>query len=346
MAANAMFPGMWQSLQAAGLLNPPLPPPRPKTPPSAAPAPTPPAAPPPAPTAASPPYEPGNAPDPNAPAPMEPYDPFGPVSGGTQPPYSGPPTAPMEPYDPFPASAGNGSGWQAGPGGQGGAYDPATVNALNAAFVASGLGGDQSGKGGIGSDWVSGGPIGTGGSWDPQGIAAKIASGSPDIPPYLAASNLNRYAQAFQNFGGFKNPNAGFAASTVAGAESGGNPFAVNQGGSGATGMNQWMNTPGNPRLTNMQTMTGGNMSPEMQGAFAASEIMGGGYGSTYNALNNPNASLTGMQGPLISNFEGLAGYPSQIAIDRNNAARYAQSQSSFITALRNNVTQNAGISP
>jgi hypothetical protein len=273
--------------------------------------------------------------------PMEPYDPFGPVSNQAQSAYSGPPLAPMEPYDSFP-------GW-AGQGYQNGGYDPATVNMLNDTFVAAGLSKDKS-SGGIGSDWVSGGTAGrnalmqgqSGGSWDPQGVAANIASGSPNIPPALAAANLNRYANAFQNFGGFKNPNAGFAASTVAGAESGGNPYAVNQAGSGATGMNQWMNG----RLVNMQNLTAGNMSPEMQAAFAASEIMGGGYPGVYNALNNPNTGLTGMQGPLIDQFEGLGGDPRQAAIDRKNATKYAQGSSPFNNTLRNNVIENAGINP
>jgi hypothetical protein len=319
---------------------PPLPPPRPPnlgTTPAAQTTPAP--------------YEPSDTPPPPDPSnpPMAPYDPSGPLSGGGggggagSAASSGNPGQAMPAYDPYVSSPNYGPnyGYVGSGGGPFEGYGPGAVNALNDAFVASGLGSEgQSGKGGIGSDWVSGGPIGTGGSWDPQGVAANIASGNPNIPPYLAASNLSRYGKAFQNFGGFANPNAGFAASTVAGAESGGNPFAVNQAGSGATGMNQWMNTPGNPRLTNMLNLTGGNTSPEMQGAFAASEIMGGGYPGVSNALNNPNASTTGMQGPLISQYEGLQGYPSQIAIDTANAARYAQSQSAFNTALRNNVAQ------
>jgi hypothetical protein len=256
----------------------------------------------------------------------------------------------MPPYDPFVSSPNFGPnyGYVGSGGGSFGGYGQAATNALNDAFVASGLNtaSERSrGPEGIGASSPFYAALVnnvTGGNWDPQGVGMNITSGNPNISQALTKSNLDRYAAAFQNFSGAKNPNAGYAASTVSGAESSGNPLAVNQGpngqpGSGAFGMNQWMDTRGSPRLTNMLDMTAGNLSPEMQAAYAASEIMGGGYPATWNALNNPNASLTGMQGPLIREFEGLGGDPRQTASDMAGAARYA-------AMLRNSAT--AGVSP
>jgi hypothetical protein len=269
-----------------------------------------------------------------------PLNPYGYTVGvGQTPSYGTPFTLPSFGNTMGGGAAFGGTASSAGVGPFGNTIDPQSWNQIAAAtraqqnpnMFAGGTPSMYGGYGGFPGPLAAGGigggygasQSGGGSPWDPQGVAWNIMSGSPNIPPALAQSNLARYGQAFQNFGGWGNPNAGYAASTIAGAESGGNPFAVNQQGSGAQYMNQWMDS----RLNNMQNAVGGNYSPEMQAAFAASEILGGRggqYGPTYQALNNPNANLAQMQSPLIGNFEGLSGDPRQFGADTANAAKWA----------------------
>ena len=209
----------------------------------------------------------------------------------------------------------------------------------------------------FGAGWGSAASPTTGSTWDPQDTAYNMVVGQNGVqsinqePNGLAQRNLARYGNAFNQFGNFANPNAGLAMAGVAGAESSGNPFAVNS--IGASGMNQWLNTPGSSRGTNASNLLGGSSSsegyykdaqgnwqfggggsggnslyssPEMQGALAAGEMMGGGSSLGANTFNNPNASLTQLRQAGVGQFEGLQGDPNQMAADMKNSAAYATS--------------------
>jgi hypothetical protein len=139
---------------------------------------------------------------------------------------------------------------------------------------------------------------------------------------------LNSLAKYINGTGLFANPNAGAAIASVAGAESGGfggqtqgtplgsSNFAISGYNPGSTGIGLFQDT-----LPSRQTgMIGalGSAAPgsltgvQSQGAYAIDEIMGGtggikGGSTVLNTLNDPNASMSQMQGVLTNDFENPA---------------------------------------
>jgi len=151
-------------------------------------------------------------------------------------------------------------------------------------------------------------------NWDPQGTAYGIAYGN-QMSPDLQASNLNRVADYANTYGGWGNPQAGQALASIAYAEGGANPFAINPV-SGAQGMFQWLSPD---RVANAGWALGQNAGPETQAQAAMSEINSGAYPAVYAALNNPNSSLPQMQKGLISQFEN----PNPVGMGAWNYAKY-----------------------
>jgi hypothetical protein len=264
--------------------NPPLPPPRP---PDLGTTPTP--SPSPSPT------------DPNQP--MEPYDPFGPVPDQAQPTYSGPPLSPMEPYDPFPGATG-----QTGQGYQGRGYDPATVNALNDAFVANKL---NEGPQGI-NPMTQNALTGAGLMPVPAGYAtgAPMAAAAPGKTTYRLSPGYGEQTGP-QPPGSYAAPDPSIAARAAAGW--GGGPMAAAPG---------WAFTP--------STMAG--YANQQSGGLA--NLLASGAGASGNAnMGYPAANPgIGAQGPsgTVSPWAGAS--PASV-----------YGGSPFYSTLVNNVTGMSG---
>jgi len=132
---------------------------------------------------------------------------------------------------------------------------------------------------------------------------------------------LNSLASYINGTRLFANPNAGQAIASVAGAESGGYGGRIqgqgigsdfsglpNMGIGSGSGIGLFQDTTTSRQAGMVDAL--GQAAPaslsgvQSQGAFAISEIEGGGYNPTLNVLNDPNASMSDMQSVLTTNFE------------------------------------------
>jgi len=116
-------------------------------------------------------------------------------------------------------------------------------------------------------------------------------------------SVLNQIKNYVDQNAGFTNPNAGTALAAVAGAESGGNPSAINPS-SGAVGLFQDLGARKDNLLSFLQSGGSDLSGVEGQTQNAINELHSGQYAPSLSILNDPNASLSDTEKALIQNFE------------------------------------------